>query len=236
MKMGKKHSKLIKTERIRNKKLIKQYPWLKPVNVWTGKIPKDYDYSYIEWYGWPNGWNVAFGDMYLQELGAEIKQSGQKDFQILQMKEKYGRCINYVSGTTEKAHQIINKYETLSENICWNCGKPDVPMIDDGWVHPICLKCFIKAEHNRDKYHKELHPEYVPKTNEELTELYQNCIIDKPNENGEYRMADSYTIRRFGDHTDTTYDISETSQAIRKRWERRVKNYEKRISRSRRAT
>ena len=87
MRRGKKYSKEIKKNRLRNKKLVKKYPWLKPRNVWTGKLVKDYDYSWIEW-GCLPGWDVAFGDMYLKELGEAVKD--QKDFMILEIKEKYG--------------------------------------------------------------------------------------------------------------------------------------------------
>ena len=30
----------------KNKELIKKYPFLLPRNVWTDKVPEDYDYSY----------------------------------------------------------------------------------------------------------------------------------------------------------------------------------------------
>ena len=72
---------------MKNKRLIKKYYWLAPRNVWTDKIPKDYDYTYINW-GWSDGWNKAFGNIYMKELGDAINEAGQKDFQILQVKEK----------------------------------------------------------------------------------------------------------------------------------------------------
>lgn len=235
---GKKKSKQEKAEKLRNKKLIKKYYFLKPTS-WrkykrNRRVPK-YDYSYINWFGWPGGWNAAFGIMYLKELGEEIKRSGQKNFSILQQKEKYGRCINYVSGTTQAAHEIIDKYERISEGICWDCGKPDVPMIDDGWVHPVCLDCFIKAEHHRDEWYKKHHDDYVAKTDKELTEMYKKAIIDKPNENGEYPIPDTYITRSFGkdDYVDTTHDISKTVQDIREHYKKMRAKYEKRICNNR---
>ena len=94
--MKKKRRGLTKSERRKkkkkqliNKKLIKKYYWLIPRNVWSGKILKDYDYTWIDW-GWSKGWDKAFGQMYLKELGDEIDRIGQKNFMILQQKEKYG--------------------------------------------------------------------------------------------------------------------------------------------------
>ena len=233
---GKKNSKKEKAERLRNKKLVKKYYFLKPTPWYKPKrnrrLPK-YDYSYIEWYGWPQGWNVAFADMFLEELGAEIKRIGQKNFRIDQIKEKFGEARCYTSGTSDKANQIINKYEYISTNICWDCGKPDVPMIDDGWMHPICLECYKKAERKRDEFYKEHHPEYVLPTDDEYALKYQKVIIDKPDENGEYKIADSYTIRRFSKdgNIDITYSIKDTADKVRERWERRKANYEKRVHR-----
>lgn len=217
-----------KKEKLRNKKLVKKYYWLKPTS-WYRKKEWKYDYSYIDWFGWPNGWNQAFGMMYLKELDEAIKESGQKDFQILQMKEKFGQARCYTSGTSDKIDRIIDKYEYLSENICWRCGKPDVPMIDDGWMHPICFDCFRINMKRREKYINK-----PPLTEEEIKAAYEKYIIDEgPDENGEYKMCNTYTIRRFSkDGTqDTVYDVSETAQAIRDRWEKRRKKYEKWIHR-----
>ena len=145
MRKNKKQRQKIKREKIRNRKLIKKYPWLKPRNVWTGKLIEDYDYSWIEWYGWPQGWNIAFGTMYLKEFGEAVKKAGLEHKMIIeQQKEKYGQCRNYVYPTTEEIEEIINKYEKISENVCCICGQPDVPMINDGWFSPYCFSCFKK--------------------------------------------------------------------------------------------
>ena len=52
-----------KKDIIRNKKLIKKYPWLIPRNRWTDKIPNDYDYSWTELDSMEDGWRKAFGEM-----------------------------------------------------------------------------------------------------------------------------------------------------------------------------
>lgn len=117
-----------------------------------------------------------------------------------------------VEGNNEEIYNIITKYTYLSQNICILCGEPDVPMINTGgWISPYCLKCFSNFTDNKNK------------TKEEIEDMYNDSIDDTPNEDGNYLMATSYTIKRFSDDTVTTYDISETAKYIRKRYYRRIK-------------
>ena len=229
----KRRSKIRKSDILRNKKLLKRYPWLMPRNIWTGKIPEDYDFSYIEWFGWPQGWNKAFGTMFLKEIGAEIKKSRLIHFQVEQMKEKYGQMRCYCTGYNRKTGDIITKYEFLSENICITCGKPDVPMINNhGWISPECLDCFMRGERHYKNILKKQDKPFVPWTDEELRQKYQDAITEEADENGEYKMANQYTRRHWDSITDKpideTFDITETANAIRERWKKRREQYAKR--------
>lgn len=210
MRMTKKARKRKKKLQMRNKRLIKEYYWLLPRNVWTGKPLKNYDYTFIEW-GWSEGWDKAFGMMYLKELGDEIKRIGQKNFMILQQKEKFGSCRNYVNGTSREAHDIIDKYEALSQNICYFCGRPDTPMTDLGWILPVCKKCYEKKWRRGTKYE------------------YEDVIDD-----GDPRMADTYQYKIFSKDGDKiiTCDYSDTTNKIRIWWNKnhpddQVELYEK---------
>ena len=51
-----------------NKQLVKKYPFLLPRNRWTGKVPKEYDYSYTELDDMPDGWRKAFGEQMCEEI------------------------------------------------------------------------------------------------------------------------------------------------------------------------
>lgn len=42
-----------------------------------------------------------------------------------------------------KVHDIINKYEILSEKTCIFCGKP-AEVITTGWITPLCTECYKK--------------------------------------------------------------------------------------------
>lgn len=111
----------------------------------------------------------------------------------------------YTNCYTEEIQEIIDKYEYLSENICIKCGKPDVKQITKGWIYPICFDCYSHRSTNVDQQMK----------------LYREAT-----EGSTDTMADSYTIRRFNKDgsSEHTYDISETANAIRKRYERRMKH------------
>lgn len=215
--LTKRQRKNKKSIKLKNKRLVKKYYWLMPTN-WEGKVDKYFkDYHCIEW-GWSPGWDKAFGQMYMDELGKAIKESGQKDFKIYQIKEKYGQARLYCSGACDKVHDIIRKYEMISENVCYYCGK-EAPMTDGGWVLPQCFKCFCRVYRRREQYSINNNPEIIPKTDEELRELYNKIIIDEPDEHGEYHIAESYTVRRFSKdgNKDVVYNITDTVNKIRER-------------------
>ena len=214
MRMSKKKRKAKKKLQMRNKRLVKKYYWLLPRNAWTGEIDDDYDYTYVVW-DLDRGWHKAFGQMYLDELGEAIKESKQTDFMIQQMKEKYGQLRVYTGPTTSKVHQIIRKYEYISENICIYCGR-EAPMVDDSWIMPICLNCYKNNYRRREKYFGK---GYIPKTDEEITEQYRALVHEEPGEDGKWHMTTSYTIRSYDKDgfKDVVYDITDTVEKIRKR-------------------
>lgn len=198
-----------------NRHLVKKYYWLEP-RRWDGKRDKDYDYTYINW-GWSDGWNKAFGNIYMKELSDAINEAGQKDFQILQVKSKFAQARLYCGGTTRKVLDIIDKYELISEHICERCGC-EAPMIQEGsWLMVYCPRCYKQYYRRREKWITK--EGYIPKTDEEINEIYKGCIIDKPDENGEYHMRKTYTVKHYrsSDIVDEVYDISDTVEKIQKR-------------------
>lgn len=201
---SKKHRRRKKAEQMKNRRLIKKYPWLMP-RGWNDKKFDDYDYTYTVW-RLPGGWDKAFGDMMLEELGAEVHQQRlDQVFRIDQIKEKYGELRVYVNAYNGDIDNIINKYTTLSRNICIGCGKPDVPVTDTGWIEPYCYDCFARWWGGDD-----------PET------AYKKASCD------DGRMQYNYTFIRYEKVKDgnkkITYDISETAEKIRKRWEKRRKS------------
>ena len=78
-----------KQKKIKNKKIVKRYPWLLPRNVWDDKLPDDYDYSYSLADCFPDGWRKAFfTEMHEEILRELIRCNYLKDFRVMQIKEK----------------------------------------------------------------------------------------------------------------------------------------------------
>ena len=125
------------------KTLIEEYPYLLPRSMTTGEVHPDYDYTYIVGeYDLPEGWLELFLQC-CEDIKAPLVKAGLlNDFRFLQIKEKYGSMRMYDSGATEEVHDIIDKYEFLSQQVCCECGKPAAVMTS-GWICPYC------AEHIR---------------------------------------------------------------------------------------
>lgn len=194
---------------MKNKKLIKKYPWLLPRNVWTDKVLEDYDYTYTELDCIPAGWMKAFGMMMVKEYDNELrKYNFQRKYRIVQIKEKFGQLRWYDNGHVGNMGDINSKYETISENICIRCGC-EAPMIDTGWMSPYCFQCFRYIYNRRWK---------GDKTDDELRELYKEFCCEEIREDEKY-MRDSFKYTRFStDGKETvTVDISDTVQKIRNR-------------------
>jgi hypothetical protein len=194
---------------MRNKKLVKLHPYLLPRNVWTGKIVRDYDYTYTEYDCISKGWQIGFGKFFLEDLReACLKTNFLDNLQFTQIKEKYGRLCLYNNGAPQEVHDVLYKYEFISQYICYNCGSPNACVVDDyGWYLPICECCWDKFNKKREaKGYKIMSWEDAVGENQ----------IGLPNE---------YRIERYskGKEETITYDISETANKIRNRYNKKIK-------------
>ena len=151
----------------------------------------------------PNGWFIAFGEMLVEELAEAIKADGlQDDYHIIQIKEKFGELRWYDNGG-KHVSDVIDKYSLLSQNICIACGQPDVGAPKGGWILPLCFNCWsgISNIPAQDKLEK-------------MTTYRKSIFGNECMENTlEYR-----TFTEDGVSLKTSVDISETANAIRKRW------------------
>ena len=195
--------------------LVGKYPFLIPRYDWSGEIIEDYDYMSTYLDDIPVGWKIAFGEIMCEEIKQELIRCNYLDeFRILQAKEKFGGLRIYTNGEPVdcKVQQIINKYSTLSENICVVCGKPDVPITNNGWISPYCKKCFTTPT---DWYKKE-YPNKVDKWIKNHLEDWEEYNKEEIN-----KMADSYMVISWSKENGeqkTTYDISKTADKIRSKW------------------
>ena len=197
--------------------LTVKYPFLLPT-YWNRdsmqyKVDEDYTYTYTELDAMPDGWRKAFGEMMCEEIyNALVECGGLDDYRIEDIKEKYGSLRWHSSPSYKEVEEIIDKYSVLSENICIICGKPDVPMTNNGWLSPFCKKCFTTPA----DWQKKEHPEEIERWIEFRTEDWEEY-----NNEDENKMLNSYSViswsKEYGDKT-TRYDISKTANKIRGKW------------------
>lgn len=162
-----------------NKRLIEEYPFLLPRNRFTDQVSSDYDYSYTELDQLPIGWRKLFGEAICKDIKKALLEQGEDalyEYRILQIKEKYGSLRWYDSNTSEKIQEIIYKYEHISKYTCINCGRFQVPMLDDGWISPWCFDCYSEYRQRRASYvNKILSTEQLQlEYNEDICEKHDN--------------------------------------------------------------
>ena len=212
------YDKLSEKEKIReNKKLIKKYPFLLPKNVWTGEVLDNYNYSWTFLDDVPKGWRISIMPLFLEDLRKElIKYNYLDKYSITQIKEKFGELRWYDAGSPaeSKVDDIIEIYSLLSSNICIECGKPDVPMINDSWISPYCENCWIRSELQRaNMSHKNIASISIVK---DAKESY-NELADK-----HCKLSTEYKYTRFSKEgkKEIVIDISKEVNRIRKNWDK----------------
>lgn len=103
------------------------------------------NYEWIE-YNLPDGWHELARKM-IEECEAIYP-----DFEIVDLKEKFGAICCYCGGIPVefgKVFNIIDKYEAISARTCCKCGRPAVKF-STGWILPWCDECGTDDE----KYYK----------------------------------------------------------------------------------
>ena len=135
-----------------NVQLVEKYPWMKIVD------PDDCVYTWAELM--PQGWYKAFGELFFEDLDKALKESYPEgipeDFQLLDLKEKWGSLRVYLSSEPRLVSDVLYKYEYISSFICIECGipYPFAHMTYDGWVMPLCEKCYISDRTEIEQCHK----------------------------------------------------------------------------------
>ena len=77
-----------------------------------------------------------------------LREKSGISYQIYEIREKYGSLRIYGNIEPKEWHTQLWKYEYLTENACYECGKIGVPLTDDGWILPICRDCY---EHPKEE-------------------------------------------------------------------------------------
>ena len=171
-----------------NKNLLEKYPFLKLRSVWTSEMLDDESESDDETWldALEEGWKIRFGIPFIEDLNEVLtKNNCVNDYQIIQVKEKWGQLRWYDYGAPEEWDDHMNAWEYISEHTCKKCGKFPVPMRDDGWISPWCDECFgswRKVPYTDEEKEKYTCPEFdtnrlleyltIRKWNKDFTESY----------------------------------------------------------------
>jgi len=69
--------------------------------------------------------------------------NGLHDFEVVQIKEKFGALRFYVHNGNDEIYTIIDRHESDSIYICEECGAVEnVHCRNSGWIRHLCDKCF----------------------------------------------------------------------------------------------
>lgn len=147
----------------RNRKLHKKYSWFYK--------SEDADYSFSDLDLIPPGWSKAFGEMLLEDIDKVLKENDIEDFQIIDIKEKWGRLDVFTSPYTKEIDDVLSVYEDISTCTCIYCGKPDTDMTYSGWLEPICGPCWERYQ--REPYEDINHERQYPKYDTDI-EMFDN--------------------------------------------------------------
>lgn len=180
---------------------IEKYPWLRLLNMYTGKLYVNHD-AMDEM---PFGWKIAFGEMMCEELDQVIRKHALVDkFIVLQIKEKFGQLKFYHNyRDIDEINMIVEKYSLISAYVCIHCGQPQAKILNLGWIQPICRKCFSEKHANDEKYD------------------YDSLAVDFPEmpEKIEYRKYQDKEIpRKTLEYEIVMIDVKDTFDKIMAEW------------------
>lgn len=107
-----------------NTKLNKTFPWL--------QITIECD----------DGWyNLIYECLKEIEVLYKTKSEDISEIKVLQIKEKYAHLRIYIFSYIGDVYDIIDKYESLSHNICEHCGNDGELSVKYGYYRVLCEKC-----------------------------------------------------------------------------------------------
>lgn len=195
--------------KMKNKRLVKRYPFLLPYSVFSDKIPNNYNYEYTEYDDLIKGWQIGFGKFLLEDLRDICLKTGWlHKLRIEQWKEKYGFMRLYFNTAPSEVHNIANDYEFISQYICGQCGSIHGHVINDyGWYFPLCKKCYEKNNKRREKRGFHIVP------------WEKVCMENEP------ELPDSYQVTKFScdGNKIIKHDISEKVSKIKKKYYKKHK-------------
>jgi hypothetical protein len=114
----------------------------------------------------------------------------------------------YTNGVPKEVNNVINKYEAISESICIHCGSIHAqPVNEYGWWLPVCKECWDKnnIKYSKRGYKTKDYTEVADEAYPELKDYYEYSY---------YNNGENETVR---------VDISDTTDKIRKAYDKRMR-------------
>lgn len=80
-----------------------------------------------------------------------------ENFEIVQVKEKFGGLRVYTNYSTDEIEALITEAEKEADNTCEICGEPGTLCTNGGWLKTMCETCmngkegYYKYEENTEK-------------------------------------------------------------------------------------
>lgn len=94
-------------------------------------------------YSWldliPTGW-IELARKMIEECEAI-----DPNYEITDLKEKWGMLCTYSNSSNPATTEIEDKYEALSARICNICGKP-ATKVSTSWILPWCDECWVQYD------------------------------------------------------------------------------------------
>lgn len=90
-----------------------------------------------------SGWYSLIYELFdkIEELLNTKYKEFREDFEVVQVKEKWGELRVYISSGPHEIFDLIESYSDKSTHICENCGKPGTLAENKGWWSTLCSEC-----------------------------------------------------------------------------------------------
>jgi hypothetical protein len=86
----------------------------------------------------PLGWEAVLAETFEKLAG---NRNGDKDLQILQVKDKFANLRIYTNFSSERIVRIIAEAEARMDGVCMSCGLEDEEVTNQPSFQILCKKC-----------------------------------------------------------------------------------------------
>ena len=113
------------------------------------KFQADFPNMFRNLYGDPAktclAWGIECSDGWfdlIYKLCQDIQAAGvPDDFEVEQVKEKFGGLRFYISRASDEANRLIAEAEIESYKTCESCGSKQDVTVEGSWVQTLCNNC-----------------------------------------------------------------------------------------------